>query len=238
VPNEKNILVPPTPLPQRVEPDRYGFFVFTPSFSYARIDSTDAVSGGSAVFLSKLMPAFELGWGQHWSESLTTRLDLGFQEESYFSADNRTIENASHSRTNFGIAAEYSPSLAPDLSFDFGISFQQEDMVQALNVLSLSMTTVMVPELMLGASYRLVDLAPFSLRAHADALFLFPAGAGNETLNSGYGYDLGLMLTQDISSSWAFSGGLDYSVKSQNSSGSDDRRTDIGATFQLTFRMQ
>jgi hypothetical protein len=222
----------------RSDPSRYGFFEFSPSFSYARINSSDLVTGGDGVFLSKLMPAFEFGWGQQWSDSFSTRFNLGVQEESFYSADERSLENATHSRTNFGFSAQYSPRVAPELTFDFGISLQQEDVIRATSLTALEMDTVAVPEFTLGGSYQFLDLAPFSARARADVILLAPAGAGDDSLKTGFGYNVGMQLTQELSPSWALSGSFDYSARSQDSASSVNSRTDIGVTFQLKLRLR
>lgn len=217
--------------------DRYGLLTVSPEFSFAKISSTDKSSGGSATYLSNLIPGLRVSWSQHWSNRVQTSLNLGIRSESYMTPPGYTLEKTSQTLGDFGLGVRWIPFEGiSELAIDSSFNFRQELFARSASLSSVSLDAVMIPELAAGLRYRVLDMSPFAMTLHAQGFVLFPQSTSNYSIHSGSGAILGVRFSESLSKTVQLSGDLWYSSRSQDTSIATQSRTDVGLTFGVSFR--
>jgi hypothetical protein len=219
------------------ENERFGWISLSPSFSYARIDSTDRSTGAAATFLSEQNPGMDFSWGQRWSSHFDTNLDLGLQEDTYVVQETgMALDNPTHVLTHFGLGAALRPASGGDFAFTFGAGVAQELYTHATSFTTVDLDGITVPKLSAGFDYRLGTFWPFTASVHAECSEYLPATGPGYTVQAGSGYDGGLSATEALSDSIILSGDAWYSYATQNSTIATEMRKEIGVTLGFTFR--
>ena len=196
----------PTPIVAPPEAPGAGFqpyfsLTLTPELYFSRINSTDKSTGGAATYNSNIDPGLSLLWKQKWSARFETSVDLGVRTASY-SAPSALSTDVAKTRalTNLGAGLRVAPlDQTPGLLVDTSVGFNQQLFARATSLTSITLDSIMIPQIELGPRYELLSGESLAMTLHASAIFYFASESPNYSINPGYGYSGGMELTHKVS---------------------------------------
>lgn len=215
--------------------DEYSSFQITAGIGQSRLDSTDSSTNAKSVLGSTFSPQVDAKWTQNWASGLRTFLGAGIKKESFqTTSSTHTLSGENPVLTNFQIGAGLWST--PSFNLDLSLGLESFSFVRATSSTQLTLDRVSTPVVGAEFSYKFLQSRVFSLSAVAAAKYLMGSSQSSYDVNSGYGYDLGLILEHaGENRKNPFFGGLVFSSVNQNTSISTQNYKSAALVFGFRF---
>lgn len=215
--------------------DEYSSFQITAGLGQSRLDSTDSSTNAKSVLGSTFSPQIEAKWTQHWASGLRTFLGAGVKKESFqTTSSTHTLSGENPVLTNFELGAAVWST--PSFNLDLSLGLESFSFFRATSSTQLTFDRVSTPVVGAEVSYKFLQSRVFSLSTVAAAKYLMGSSQSSYDVNSGYGYDLGLILEHaGEARKNPFFGGLVYSSINQNTSISTQNYKSAAVVFGFRF---
>lgn len=159
--------------------------------SMITLTNTGTFSGVENKIYSKLSYGAELAGRFQVMENLNLWASAGIEQIEMAPADNAVIDKASQSYTRFMITAEY--FLMTNLSTYFGYRHVQRPFARP-SFNGTTIDAIYIPELVLGARFRLLDTSPFNAWLVGEGIYSFATEDTYQSVKDGYGYMAGVQI--------------------------------------------
>jgi hypothetical protein len=228
------VVKPEAIAPSQEEKEGYSLLETNPRFFYTRIDGIEPDNGSTGKLLSKLNYGISGSWRQLWSESFESYVTLGVTRFNLTSATNRMLENSKQTLADLEAGVRWHLTDKTVMLFSLGAG--DEIFYRASSTSVVTIDSVMVPKLNFGLTQDLITKKPFTLGAELKLTGLSPTSTDSYSVKTGWAYQGRLFVKQEPkSSSLTLSTGVFYGARHQNTSYVNQKRTDVGIDFGLSW---
>jgi hypothetical protein len=175
-----------------------------------------------------------LTWSQIWSDRWKSGLSIGADRISLNSSSTRILDNSSQTYTRLGAGLGYAAGDRFKMGFDMLLG--EEIFYRATSLTRLQVDKVMIPRAGLSASYDILNLYPFRLRAGAGFDYLVSSQTDTYSISGGLAYRGSLSFIEERKNralSWW--GGLFYGAANQETKDLKINRSDMGVAMGLIW---
>jgi hypothetical protein len=209
-PVEVNILAPPDP----TEEGRFLLGV-TPAVTFLRIDSTDKLSGATAVLASNMGPGLRVGLefqlNSLWSYSANYRI----QEFDFVKPKNKAFSQDGRLLNEVGVTIGYRGSRLP---ISLGLAMAERYFPAFESPTTLALVRTLVPRAQLSTRINFFENKRINLGLGAGAGILFSSSTESCTLSTGYNVFLRPDIRYQMTRHLAVSTGFRIDSSTQDSS--------------------
>lgn len=205
-------------------------------FNFFRIDSNDKSTGDRSALLSNMSPSFHFNWDLGWNEEWTSR--LGFKAENFKILNEAALSpitlNAS-SGTRFGFEFGVFRHWSEASRTGALLSYEEKIFVHSPTTNSLTIDRVGTPTFSLYHEQDIFSLKVAKLGLGAEVQGFFPGTGPAYTTQFGYGGRVYTYLNHNLKRI-SFLGILSYGYEQQNSTLTEQSRSQLGASFGVSWR--
>jgi len=201
---------------------------------FSRVNGLEKSNRSNATLLSTMNSGGTLTWSQIWSEHWKSALSIGADRISLNSSSTRILDNSSQTYTRLGAGLGYSDGNRFKMGFDTLLA--EEIFYRATSLTHLQIDKVMIPRVGLSATYDLLNLYPFRLRAGAGFDYLMSTHTDTYSISGGLAYRGSLSFIEERKNralSWW--GGLFYGATNQETKDLEINRSDLGVALGLIW---
>ncbi len=185
---------------------------------YVSLHGEDLINHTTGKLLSKLNTGFILDWKQNWDEGFSSLLFVGTKSLRFESeAHGTALHNSSLS--TFTLGAGFQSKLSP--KWQWGLSGEYGDQLFYRGYQGsgggLEINAVQILRIHPRVQYLLLERKPLSLQVEGGVSSFSSGNYDNYSINSGWGYDLGLYMNQAFTQK-DFRCGVIYSERNQSTS--------------------
>jgi hypothetical protein len=208
----------PTPAPIQPVPPEENSSVFEVSagVSYMGVNGLQTSNQTTGNLVSDLVPSIDLSWKQLWNDEVFSHVYFSGRSIS-FESDMRGTpilnSNIFNSALGVGVGEKFSERLSGLVDFELA----QTIFYQGLTGGSIQVNQVPLFRLHPKAEYGLLRRRHFLLSGLLGASYYSSSSYGSYSINSGYGFDAGFRLSQELKRS-EFNCQLGYGARYQNTS--------------------
>jgi hypothetical protein len=226
------ILVPtPTPTPD----EGYSKVGVTFGEDYFALKGTQISNGTKGTLVSALSPALMLSWQQIWDENFFSKVFVGAQYIQFQGSLGTPLSNSTLLNNVVGLGFGY--HVASHLTLLLDTDIEQALFYNAAPAGGLEIDQVPLVKVQPGFELALVKKKPFEISLLGGISYWSSGATGAYSVSPGYGFSVGLKISQALKNNAGFSCSLGFSERHQDATYLQLVEQDLGGQCDYSWRM-